>query len=300
VPFSHHILKRSRQPKARIALDAGDQLGEGPHWDAGAGELLRVDIIRGLVHGWRPDTGASWSLQLDGEVSAVVPRSGGGLVLAIEHDLVLFSDGTRRRLATTEQDVADNRFNDCRADPQGRLWAGTMSRSRTSGAAGLYRLAPGGALERVLGDTTISNGLGWSPAGDRLYFIDSPTRRIDVFDFDGASGAVAHRRPFATIDPGRGLPDGLAVDAEGGVWVCLFGGAAIHRYSPDGALDAVVALPVTNPTCPAFGGADLTTLYVTSAQHRLSREQLAAEPHAGAVLAIDVEIAGLPSHRFAG
>lgn len=285
----------------RPVLDTRDQLGEGPLWDGCRKELLRVDIARGLVHGWRPDDGAAWELTLDGEVSAVVPRARGGLLLARGHELLVRNtDGSQHTLAGAEEQLDDNRFNDCRCDPQGRLWAGTMSKSREAGAAALYRLRPGGPLERVIEGTTISNGLGWSPAGDRMFFIDSTTQHVDVLDFDPATGVVANRRTLIEIDPGDGLPDGMAVDAEGGIWVCLFGGGAIRRYDAAGALDAVIPLPVTNPTCPAFGGPDLRTLYVTSARHRLSPQQLAQEPLAGALLALDPGVRGLPASRFGG
>jgi len=289
----------ARVTTVSVAIDSHDQLGECPCWDDRSETLLRVDIARGLVHGWNPATGAAWSRRQDGEVSAAVPREhGGGWLVAAGHQLLL-DDGDRVDvLASVEQDRPDNRFNDCKCDPQGRLWAGTMSKTRSPGTAALYRLSPGAQLERVVGATTISNGLGWSPAGDRMYFIDSTTQRIDAFDFDGRTGAIANRRTFAEVDPADGLPDGLTVDATGGVWVCLFGGAALRRYDEDGVLDASVALPVTNPTSPAFGGSDLSTLYVTSARHRLSDEQLAAEPLAGAVLALRPGVAGLPANRF--
>jgi sugar lactone lactonase YvrE len=282
----------------RIALASRDQLGEGPFWDDRTGELLRVDVAGRQVHGWRPGDGASWRRRMPGEVSAVIPReSGEGLLLAVGRRIVL-DDG--RVLAEVEGDRPANRFNDCRCDPQGRLWAGTMSKDRSPGTAALYRLAPAGQIELMLPNTTISNGLGWSPPGDRIYFVDSTTRRIDVFDFDAATGAIADRRPFASIQPGDGLPDGIAIDAEGGVWVCLFGGGAVRRYAEDGSLDAEIQLPVTNPTSPVFGGPGLRTMYITSARHRLSETQLAAEPLAGAVLALEPGVAGLPGNRFAG
>jgi sugar lactone lactonase YvrE len=282
-------------------LREGDQLGEGPFWDDRRGELLRVDITRGLAHGWDPTSGASWRRELEGEVSAAIPRAGApGYVLAVGHLLLLASGEELEELARVEDELPENRFNDCKCDPQGRLWAGTMSKRRTPGAAALHRLAPGGELERVVGETTISNGLGWSPAAGRMYFIDSTTQRVDAFDFDGSTGAIANRRPFAAIAAEDGLPDGLTVDAEGGVWVCLFGGAAIRRYDAEGALDAVIELPVTNPTSPVFGGPDLRTLYVTTARHKLTDEQLAAEPLAGAVLALEPQVRGLPGNRFGG
>jgi sugar lactone lactonase YvrE len=291
----------SRPVRVRVALNGRDHLGEGPFWDERTGELLRVDITRGRIHAWNPVDQRAATHERAGEVSAVVPRAQApGWLVAVGRRLVLCDGEAQQELAVVEDDQPDNRFNDCKCDPQGRLWAGTMSKQRTPGTAALYRLAPGGRIERVITGTTISNGLAWSPAGDRMYFIDSTTQRIDAFDFDPVGGDIANRRTLVEIDAGDGLPDGMTVDAEGGIWVCLFGGAAVRRYSPDGVLEAAISLPVSNPTSPVFGGADLRTLYVTSARHRLSREQLAAEPLAGAVLAIDPGVRGLPGNRFAG
>jgi sugar lactone lactonase YvrE len=291
----------SPMTSAEIALDAGDELGEGPFWDDLRGELLRVDISGGLVHGWNPSTGAAWRRECDEEVGAALPREGAeGLVLAVGRRIVVDEGDGVRVLAHVEEDRPGNRFNDCKCDPAGRLWAGTMSGEHAPGEASLYRLVPGGEIERVISNTTISNGLGWSPAGDRMYFIDSTTHRIDMFDYDAESGEIAGRRTFAETDPSDGLPDGMTVDSEGGVWVCMFGGSAMLRYGDDGALEDRVELPVTNPTSPVFGGPDLRTLYVTSARHGLSEEQLAAEPQAGAVLVLQPGVAGLPGNRFAG
>lgn len=283
------------------ALPDRDQLGEGPTWCTASGEMFRVDILRGQVHSWHLDASTSTCRDFDGEVSAAVPRRDGGLVLAIGHDIVAVdADNGRTTLATVEHNDPDTRFNDCRCDPQGRLWAGTMSKTRTADRAALYRMAPGEPITAVVFPTTLSNGMGWSPQGERMYFIDSTTQRIDVFDFDGRDGSVSGRRAFAEVPTVKGLPDGMAVDAEGGVWVCLFGGGALHRYSPTGDLEEIIALPTTNPTCPAFGGPDLCTLFVTTARHRLTDDQLAREPLAGAVLQLDPGVAGLPPNCFDG
>jgi sugar lactone lactonase YvrE len=278
-----------------------DQLGEHPVWDDRTAELTRVDIADGEVHGWSPETGAEWSFALPGEVSAAVPREHGGFVLASGHELLARDlDGCVETIATVEAEIDDNRFNDCRCDPCGRLWAGTMSRSRRAGTAALYQLDPGGEIETAINHTTLSNGIAWSPSGERMYFVDSTTQRIDVFDYDLATGRATDRRPLAAIAAADGLPDGITVDAEGGIWVCLFGGGTLRRYSAKGDLDLVLDLPVTNPTCPTFGGPQLRTLYVTSARHRLTMAQLAGEPLAGALLALDPGVAGLPAPRFGG
>ena len=274
------------------------QLGEGPSWDA-AGEVLTwVDILAGELHSWSHGAAAPERIAIGGELGAALPRSARGFVLAVDRQLrVREPDGAERVLAEVEPEYADNRFNDCRVDPQGRLWAGTMSKPRRPGEGSLYRLEAGGEVERVLAGTTISNGIGWSGSGERMYFVDSTTQRIDVFDFDGADGSLHERRRFAAVDPAAGLPDGLTVDAEDGIWVALFGGSAVHRYDPDGELDAVIELPVTNTTCPAFGGTDLETLFVTTTRHRLSAEQLAAQPLAGALFACRPGVRGRPGVR---
>jgi sugar lactone lactonase YvrE len=174
-----------------------------------------------------------------------------------------------------------------------------MSTRREPGVAALYRIRPNEPPEAVIAGTTISNGIGWSPEGDRMYFVDSTTQRVDVLDFDPATGAVARRRPAIDVDPRDGLPDGLAVDEDGAIWLCLFGGGQVRRYAPDGRLLAVASLPVTNPTSVAFGGDDGATLFVTTARHRLSASQRRAEPLAGAVLAVRPGVRGVPTGRFA-
>lgn len=284
-----------------VARPCRDQLGEGVAWDERSGTLSWVDIANGVLHEWRPDADWERTTEFDGELGAAVPRAGGGYVLALGHELLLLDpDGGTERVATIEARLTENRLNDCRCDPAGRLWAGTMSKPRHPGMAGLYRLDPDRRLTTVLADTTLSNGLGWSPSGETMYFIDSVTQRIHAYEYDLATGSLGARRPLAVIDRADGLPDGLCVDAEGGVWVALFGGGAVRRYSPEGALEAVVELPVTNTTCPAFGGPGLETLYVTTTRHLLSREALAAQPLAGALFELQPGVRGLPANPFAG
>jgi sugar lactone lactonase YvrE len=266
-------------------------------WDDRSGELVWVDISGRLVHRWNPVTGAATSFATVGDVGAVVLCEDGGLVLAIECELWRSDPVGEMTLLAEVEPTPGVRFNDCRADPRGRLWAGTLHRDREPGKAALYRLDPGGELIEVLSARTISNGIGWSLDGTEMYYIDSPTQRVVSFDYDLDTGRLGDQRLFAGIETTDGLPDGLTVDAEGCVWVCLFGGGRIRRYRPDGGLDGEIVLPLTNPTCPGFGGADLNTLYITTARHRLTSEQLEREPLAGALLQLDVGVAGRPTNR---
>jgi len=286
-------------PSATIAVLGPDQLGEGPVWDDRTGELVRVDISGRVVHRWNPAADAATSFATDGDVGAVVLCEDGGLMVAVECELWRIDPAGEWTLLADVEPQPGVRFNDCRADPRGRLWAGTLHRDREPGLASLYRLDPGNQLTVVVPERTISNGIGWSPDGHTMYYIDSPTQRVVEFDYHLDTGELGDQRVFADIDATDGLPDGLTVDADGGVWVCLFGGGRIRRYRPDGSLDREIVLPLTNPTCPAFGGADLGTLYITTARHRLTEDQLAREPLAGALLQLRPGVFGRVPYRFA-
>jgi sugar lactone lactonase YvrE len=225
----------------------------------------------------------------------------GGLIVAVGQKLLLTEPGGASRVvAAAVEGQPDNRFNDCRCDPQGRLWAGTMSKVRAARTASLYRFDNELGLCRKVENTTLSNGMGWSPLGGTMYFIDSTTQRVDAFDFDGGAGQISARREFVSIDADDGLPDGLAVDAEGGVWVALFGGGQVRRYTSYGELDSVVKIPVPHPTCPTFGGADLGTLFITSTRHRLTPTQRSEYPLAGSVFAYRPGVRGVVIPPFAG
>ena len=290
----------SNNPPATIAVLGPDHLGEGPVWDDRTGELVRVDISGRLVHRWNPETDEATSFTTEGDVGAVVLCQDGGLMVAMECELWRVDTTYQWTLLAEVEPRPGVRFNDCRADPRGRLWAGTLHRDREPGQAGLYRLDPGNVLTEVLPERTISNGIGWSPDGGSMYYIDSTTQRVVEYDYDLDNGELGDRSVFADIETTDGLPDGLTVDADGGVWVCLFGGGRIRRYRPDGSLDREIVLPLTNPTCPAFGGADLGTLYITTARHRLTEDQLAREPLAGAVLQLRPGELGVAPYRFSG
>jgi sugar lactone lactonase YvrE len=277
-----------------IVAAGRDALGECPAWLPDVGLLQRVDITASAIVRLDVETGREERCATDGHVGFALPAPGGGLVAGVERRLVrLAAPGAPPTLiAEVERGRSDNRFNDAAFDPAGRLWAGTMSRVRAPGSAALYRVSADGDVERAIAGATISNGLDWNLDFTLLYYVDSTTQQIDAIAFDLDRGRLGARRRFASVDPDDGLPDGLTVDADGGVWLALFGGGAVRRYLPDATLDAEYRLPVTNPTSLAFGGADLSDLYVTSAKHRLSPEQLAREPLAGSVLRLRPGVRG--------
>jgi sugar lactone lactonase YvrE len=280
-----------------IEARALDALGEGPVWLTGSTRLLRVDIHEPAIVVRDVAAARERRRRLTEHVGFAVPAAQGGFVAGVGRSLIGLDDldAPPRLLATVEPGVVANRFNDAAVDARGRLWAGTMSTIRKPGSAALYRFTGDGPPDVAIRGVTISNGLDWNLDGTCLYYIDSTTQRVDAIDFDVERGRLGTRRRLVAIDPADGLPDGLAVDAEGGIWIALFGGGAIRRYLPDGRLDLHVPVPVTNPTSVAFGGSDLRDLYVTSARHRLTFEQLAAEPLAGSLLRLRPGVAGRPT-----
>ncbi|MFJ8824712.1 SMP-30/gluconolactonase/LRE family protein [Streptomyces sp. NPDC102467] len=276
-----------------VAVRESAELGEGPTWDPAAGRLIWVDILGSRVHTYEPGSGRRTVLATEQHVGAAKPRAGGGLVLNLRDGVGSYSpEGAFSWLH--RDPVPGRRGNDAAVAPDGALWAGSMAYDETPGGGNLIRLAPDGSVTTVLDDVTVSNGTGWSPDGTLMYYVDTPTRRIDVFDVEGER--VTGRRELATIEEGAGYPDGLTVDADGCVWVALWDGAALRRYTPSGTLDRVVPLPVQRPTACAFGGTDLSDLYVSTARVGLNPPS----PMAGSLLVLRGIGRGLTHLPYAG
>jgi len=288
------------EAQVRIQMDC--LLGEGPRWDPWDASLIFIDVLPGLLHRLRPDDGTVTTAEVGQALGAANPTVGGGLVLAMRDGISLSGADARqpRLLAPVEIDVPGNRMNDALCDPQGRLWAGTMSFDADPAAGTLYRIDPDGAVQPMIVGLTISNGMGWSLAGDRMYFIDSPTRRIDVLDFDAEQGTVRNRRPLVDLADAPGVPDGMTVDSDGGLWVAFWGGAQVRRYDSEGMLSCIVDVPVPQPTSCAFGGADGMDLFITSARLGLSDADLAASPLSGSVFSCRPGYRGMPTSSFGG
>jgi sugar lactone lactonase YvrE len=266
---------------------------EGPVWSQAWGGLRWVDMLAGDVLALGED-GAVERRHVGAVAAALRPRAGGGAVIALERGFAMEArDGELTRLPTLWDDPG-MRFNDGGCDPEGRFFCGSMAYDARPGAGSLYRLDPDGSVAVVLAEVTISNGIDWSPDGHTAYYADTATGAVSAFE-DGRR--LAGRRTFAEIDGGDGAPDGLTVDAEGGVWVALYGGGAVRRYAPSGALDAVVELPVTNVTACTFGGPELDRLFVTTTRENIPDGE---EPAAGSVFTCSPGVSGLPARPFAG
>lgn len=271
--------------------------GEGPVWSPSWGGLRFVDIPAGDVVALDESAGAITRHHVGAVAAAIRPRARGGMVVALEREFALVEpdDQTVRRLGEIWSDPSV-RMNDGACDPDGRFYCGSMAYDAAPGRGRLYRLDPSGAVSLVLEGVTISNGLAWSPDGSIAYYVDTPTQRIDVFTYDTQAG-LTDRRPFVHIPPEAGAPDGLTVDAEGHVWVALWGGGTVHRYAPDGRLAGKIELPVSKVTACTFGGPKLDRLFITTMREGTDP---AREPEAGALFRADVGVAGLPVAMFNG
>lgn len=281
-----------------VVTDHRASHGEGPVWDARTGNLRWVDMLAGDVLTTDPSTGATQRRHVGAVAAAVRPRRSGGLVMAIERGFALLGpeEETVQVLAEVWRDELV-RMNDGGCDPQGRFYCGSMATDESPGRGSLYRLDADHSVTAVLEDVTVSNGLAWSPSGATAYYVDTATQRIDQFDFDPVAGTFHERRPLVEIPIEAGKPDGLTVDAEGGIWLALWAGGAIHRYASDGVIEAKITLPVTNVTACAFGGNDLQDLYVTTSRLQAAASEMAT---AGTLYRVRPGVAGAPVLDFAG
>jgi sugar lactone lactonase YvrE len=284
------------------AVPANDLLGETPLWCGRTQTLLWLDIDGGHVHRLHPATGQRDTFSFDAPYvgSLALTRDPLRLLLGIGASLYLFDmrTGDKELLCQVEPPGNDTRLNDGRCDARGRFWVGTMDNQLRSPSGAFYRVGAEGDCERLFGDVIVSNTVALSPAQDRLYFSD--TRRFTTwqFDLDLENGRLANRRIFVDHTQSRQRPDGACVDSEGFVWTAIFGGGRVVRYSPGGAVDRIIEVPVTNPTCMCLAGPDLRTLYITTARKFLDADQLAREPWAGSVLSVQVDVPGLPEQLF--
>jgi sugar lactone lactonase YvrE/DNA-binding IclR family transcriptional regulator len=278
-------------------------LGEGPMWSPRDGALYWVDILTPSIHRYDSVQGLDSEIKLGSMVSVAIPKATGGLLVATTSGLMTFDDENKRLtlLCHPESERSGNRYNDGKCDRMGRLWIGTLDMGTAANRGNLFRVDSDGSWKKMDSGFTVANGLGWSPDNRTMYFTDSIRRVIYAYEFDLRSGEISNRKALITLDPSDGIPDGLTVDEDGCLWVAIWDAWRISRFSPDGRELMRIKMPVPRPTSCCFGGANLDTLYVTSASVRLNAEALAAAPLSGSLFAIRIPgVRGLPETTFAG
>jgi len=289
---------------AELVLDLKASLGEGAIWNPMTRSLCFVDIVGRRVFDFDPARGTHRSFETPEMVGTVVPRRGGGLMLAMIRGLARVDAGDNEVRFVASPDGHDPslcRFNDGKCDPQGRLWAGTMSLSSIRRAGALYCFAEGARPRRALTEVSVSNGLAWSLDGRSFYYIDSPTRRVDAFSFEPESGELGGRRTAIEFPPGIDMPDGSTIDSEGMLWIAHWDGGCVSRWDPGTGRElGRVAVPAPKVTSCAFGGEGLDTLFITSARIDMTPEQLTRAPLSGGLFACTPGVTGIPAFCYAG
>ena len=293
---------------AELIVDARAELGEGPVWDVDAGVLWWVDIDGHRVHRFDPETGEDRAFATPSAVGAVALRAVRGLAVALADgiwtidsnaDLEPVSPADAWHVLAPFVERPDVRCNDAKCDPLGRLLVGTMAADERP-VGGLFSVERDGGVRQLLDGLAIANGLAWSGDGRTLYFIDSPTRRVDAWDYELGTGTIDRQRVHLAFDDGLAMPDGMTIDTEGGLWIAFWDGWEVRRYAPDGALDVVVRVPAAQVTSCTFGGPDLDDLYITTAASDFDAELRAAQPGAGGLFRVRPGIGGAPPDRFVG
>ncbi len=294
----------TRSITADVLLDCGHDLGESALWDAERQLFRWVNIPAGELHSLELASGEHRHEELGGLLVNVVAADDGSLVLADDRHVYRYDpdSAARSTLWTIDEGGGRTRLNDGAVDASGRLLIGTLAYDHVSPVGALYSLeggaqADGSTPRRLLSGLTISNGLGWSPDGSILYHVDSPTKTVMSYDYDAASGAIRPRGVLATVDVGDAVPDGLTVDADGCVWVALWGGYSVQRYTPHGDLDTIVEVSAAHVTSCTFGGPDRAVLLITSARDG-GAPDAPVDRYGGAVFAVTPGVQGQPERRL--
>jgi sugar lactone lactonase YvrE len=291
--------------KVELAYDARVTLGECPRWDHSARCLYWVDISGDALHRFKPKTGHNETMAIGENIGCFAQDERGGFIAGLRSGYARITSfgGDVVKLVSPDYDPSKARFNDGRCDGKGRFWAGTMWEPRDKAGGTVYRLDVDGRFSAKASPTIITNGITFSPDGKTMTLADTPNHVLWAFDYDEANGEVSNRRVLREYDPPKGRPDGACVDADGNIYIAIFQGARVEKLSPKGELLATISVPVPNPTCCAFGGDDLRTLFITTARTRMTDEELAAMPEAGGLFAVRIEAphaAGIVEARYAG
>lgn len=286
--------------QAETILHAQATLGEGALWNPQTQRLYWVDIERHELHVFDPATGQDACFPTGARIGTVVPLPDGHVLVALQTGIHhLNATSGQLTLLVNPLQEPSLRFNDGKCDPAGRFWVGTFDLLERPGSGTLYRFDPDGSLHVMLRPVTNSNGIAWSLDRRTMYYIDTPTYTVQAFDYDNASGNIANPRVIIRFAAGGGFPDGMTIDAEGKLWVALWGGGTVRRYDPaTGALLQAIGVPAPHTSSCAFGGPELKTLFITTARHGLSESQLAGFPLSGDLFAAEPGARGVPASFY--
>ncbi len=286
---------------AELVLDTKSELGEGALWNYKTGELWWVNIKGEILNFYNPSTAYNKEMFTGQMIGTVVPAESGNALVALKNGIYSFdiSTGSKKQLVNPEEHLPENRFNDGKCDPAGRFWAGTLNMSGEKNVATLYRFDPDSTIHPMIKNVSISNGIVWSPDKTKMYYIDTPTKKVMGYDYNNETGEISNPEVSVVIPDGMGSPDGMTIDADGNIWVALWGGSAVRCWNPEtGELLQTINVPAKNVTSCAFGDDDLGTLYITSARESTTDEELEKFPHAGGVFKFRPGVKGMEAFFF--
>ncbi|MCO6497595.1 MAG: SMP-30/gluconolactonase/LRE family protein [Chitinophagaceae bacterium] len=277
-------------------------LGEGPVWHELESAVWWVDVLKGEIHKFSMVDQKEKVLSVGQMVGSVALCANGDFIAGLENGIHFINreTGEMNHITSPEKHLPDNRSNDGKCDPSGRFWIGTMSKSEEANAGSLYMVTQDGSVTKKISNTTISNGMAWSPDKKTFYFIDSPTRGVDAYDYDGVTGEISNKQTVIKLTESDGYPDGMTIDSEGMLWIAQWDGWQVSRWNPaNGEKMLSVKLPVARPTCCTFGGEGLGDLFISTASTGLSEEELKQQPEAGMLFVVrNIGYTGLPANKF--
>ncbi len=287
--------------KVELVIDSKSELGEGAIWNYKTRELIWVNINGKILNFYNPTINNNKEMFTGQMIGTVVPSESGNMLVALKNGIYILDPetGAKNFIIDPEKDIPDNRFNDGKCDPAGRFWAGTMSMIGQKEAGALYRLDPDSTIHKMIDNVTTSNGIVWSLEKDKMYYIDTPTRKVMVYDYNNATGEISNPEIAVQVPADFGAPDGMTIDADGNLWIALWGGSAVGCWNPEsGELLRTIEVPAKNVTSCAFGDKDMKTLYITTARQGTSKEELNNYPNSGGVFKIRPGVKGIKAYFF--
>jgi len=290
-----------KSKEVELVIDSKSDLGEGAIWNSQTGELLWINITGKILNIYNPKTGNNKELFTGQMIGTVVPCSSDKVLVALQNGIFSLDPftGTKVLIVDPEEDLSDNRFNDGKCDPAGRFWVGTMSTKDEKGAGSLYRLDKDSSIHKMIENVSISNGIVWSPDASKMYYIDTPTQQVKEYDYNNETGEISNPKVAVEISTELGSPDGMTIDADGNLWIALWGGSAVGCWNPEtGKLIRKIEVPAKNVTSCAFGDDDLGTLYITTARRNTTNEELKKYPEAGGVFKTIPGVKGVKANYF--